>query len=336
MLKRALTLVGVAAAASGVFAASAAAASGPPAPTATNGHTVQLVASGLHVPTSFAFGDGTVFEGDNGPESGGPGGGVYVLKHGTATLVPNSPVLAFGLAWHKNALYVSSLNKLYVYSGWNGTKFAKRKTIVTEPKGFPGFNGLAFGPDGRIYVGVDVGQSNDHGPATKKTPYLYDILSFDANGKHPEVYATGIRQPWQIAFAAGDKKPFVTDLGQDLPATLKNPRDFLLHVAKGDAYGFPGCNWTKSKVCKGFAKPFQFFAPHSDIGGIGIIGKTIYLSEFGFANVPAAIVSLPVKGGKVKTVVNTNGVPVIGLGVFHHWLYFGEVGASGTVYRVQV
>ena len=37
--------------------------------------------------------------------------------------------------------------------------------------------------DGRLYVGVDVGltDGNDHGPAST-SPYLYDILTFRANG----------------------------------------------------------------------------------------------------------------------------------------------------------
>ncbi len=141
-----------------------------------------------------------------------PPAGVYVLKTGKATHDPGSPAFVAGLAWHKDTLYVAGSNvgakwhdhvQAAAWSGWNGTKFTSQKVIYTAPKGFPGFNGLAFGPDGRLYVGVDVGagQTNDHGPATKKTPYLYDILSFNTNGKGFEVYATGMRQPWQIAFA---------------------------------------------------------------------------------------------------------------------------------------
>src|SRR5690242_7747722 len=80
---------------------SAAAAAGPPPPTSTNGHAVQLVASGVNTPTSFAFGGGNVFEGDGGSESGSgpPNGGVYLLKGGTATKLSHSPNFVGGLAW---------------------------------------------------------------------------------------------------------------------------------------------------------------------------------------------------------------------------------------------
>ncbi|MGH2887590.1 MAG: hypothetical protein ACRDPA_33645, partial [Solirubrobacteraceae bacterium] len=214
----------------------------PPPPKATNGHQVQLVASGLHTPTSFAFGAGQVFEGDGGAETANPpNGGVFVLKNGTGTLIPGSPVFVGGLAWHKGALYVSggvltakgAKWQIQKWTGWNGTTFTSQKAIYTAPKGFQGFNGIAFGADGRLYVGVDTGllNHNDHGAATL-SPYLYDILSMNTNGKGLKVFASGIRQPWQMAFPKGSSSPFVSNLGQDSGA--KNPPDFILRVHKGD------------------------------------------------------------------------------------------------------
>ena len=46
------------------------------------------------------------------------------------------------------------------------------------------------------------------------------------NGKDLKVFASGMRQPWQIAFAPGSTSPLVSDLGQDKGA--KNPPDFVL------------------------------------------------------------------------------------------------------------
>src|ERR1700689_3567742 len=52
----------------------------PPPPKAVGGGTITQVASGLKTPTSFAFGDGQIFEGDGGNSSGKapPNGGVFV------------------------------------------------------------------------------------------------------------------------------------------------------------------------------------------------------------------------------------------------------------------
>ncbi len=345
MLRRTAAFLAASVVSSGVVASVATAAGGPPPPTATNGHTVQQVAAGLKTPTSFAFGDGLVFEGDGGnSKSGPPNGGVFVLKGGAAAEIPGSPEFVGGLAWHKGALYVSGGTltgptsatwQLQAWSGWTGTTFTKRKVIYTAPKKFQGFNGLAFGGDGRLYVGVDTGlaNSNDHGPASL-SPYLYDILSVNPNGGGLKVFATGIRQPWQFVFPKGSSSPFVSDLGQD--AAAKNPPDFVLRVHQGDNYGFPQCNWTAGSKCNGFAKPFKLFAPHTDIMGMVIIGKRIYMTSFlgPHAKGPGGeVFSMPITGGALKPVVTGFVAPVVGLGEHAGTLYIGEL--TGQVFSVK-
>jgi glucose/arabinose dehydrogenase len=344
MRRRIAALVVATIVSTGAIATSAATAAAPPPPQATNGASVQLVASGLKTPTSFAFGGGSVFEGDGGnTENGPPNGGVFVLKGGSATAIPGSPQFVAGLAWHKGTLYVSGGTvtgrnsakwQLLAWSGWNGAKFTKRTAIYTAPKTFAGFNGIAFGADGRLYVGVDVGltNNNDHGPA--KTPYVYDILSIKPNGRDLKVFATGIRQPWQLAFPKGSSSPFVSDLGQDSGA--KNPPDFVLRVRRGDNYGFPKCNWTKVSTCKGYTKPFQRFAPHTDIMGQAIIGNRLYMTSFmgRTGKGPGGeVLSMSLKGGAVKPVVTGFVAPTVGLGANGGWLYIGEL--TGQVFRVK-
>ena len=332
------------------FAASAdaaqAASSGPPPPQSTNGQAVELVASGLKTPTSFAFGGGSVFEGDGGNSEGNapPNGGVYVLQSGAATEIAGSPQFVGGLAWHDNSLYVSGgvvgsagvSWQIDKWSGWNGKAFSSQTAVYTAPKGLDGLNGLGFGADGRLFVGVDVGltDNNDHGPASK-SPYLYDILSMTAEGKGVTVFAKGIRQPWQFAFPAGSSSPFVTDLGQDKGA--KNPPDFILRVSKGQQYGFPKCNHTSARACTKDATPFERFKPHTDPMGIAIEGDHLYLTSFAG---PAGkgpggeVFSLPLHGGKLKPLVTGFVAPTVGLGVAEGYLYVGEL--TGEVFRVKI
>jgi glucose/arabinose dehydrogenase len=345
---KAVLVAALAAASIGAVATTAIAASGPAAPKSTNGNPVQRVASGLMVPTSFAFGDGAVFEGDGGNSSKLPNGGLYVLKDGKAKKVVSALAFVGGLQFHAGVLYVSGASigatgpqfQILAFKGWNGITFTSQKPIYTAPKGFQAFNGLAFGANGRLYVGVDTGllNGNDHGPAST-SPYLYDILSMNSDGSGLKVFASGIRQPWQMAFPAGSSSPFVSDFGQDSAA--KNPPDFLLRVTSGQNYGFPKCNWTKTSNCKGFAKPLKQFVPHTDVGGVVIIGKTLYLSMFGFAAPlrPAAIASLPISGkGSPKLLVDDvpKGYDIIGLGENAGYLYLGVTNQkSGLVYRVK-
>jgi hypothetical protein len=330
--------LGCAAAAMGLLtgAATAAAPTGPPPPpVSTNGQTVQTVVNGgVGTPTSFAFAKGNVFEGDGGVE--GPGqtpspGGVFLLKGGQATRLPGSPPFVGGLTWHKGTLYVSAGKQLLAWSGWDGTKFAKQKVLFTAPKKFTGFNGLGFGANGRLYAGVSLSSTGDHGPPT--TPYGYDILSFNANGKDLKIVAQGIRQPWQMVFPKGSSDPFVSDLSQDKGA--KNAPDFVLRVRTGDDFGFPKCNWTKPKPCKGFVKPFKMFPSHTDVFGVGIIGKRLYLSEGGFAAParPALVVSMPLTGGRPKVLLKGFPGPIVGLGTHAGWVYVGEL--TGQIFRVK-
>ncbi len=337
-----LAVASIATTAAGVAATSAAASPKP-----YNGAKVSLFASGLKNPTSFAFGDGAVFAGDSGSEGKVPNGGLYVLKDGTATEIPNSPVFVAGAEFHNGVLYMSAAVlghagpefQILAWSGWNGTTFMTRKVLYTAPKKFQGFDGIAFGPDGRLYVGVNAGllNSNDHGPASR-SPYLYDILSMSAAGKAVKVFATGIRQPWQMAFAPGSSTPFVSDLGQDGPKSVKNPPDFLLKVSQGQNYGFPGCNHTTGSPCASDAKPFAMFAPHSDIMGVAVGGGTLYLGSFvgmgGHGG--GAVYAMPLGGGQPKPVVTGFKGATDALAAHNGFLYVGgSTNKGGFVYRVK-
>lgn len=343
---RAAKLAAVGAAATALVGASVATAGGPPPPTSHNGNKPHLVASGLGTPTAFAFGGGAVFESDAGtqaadtPLSNSPitrskrtatvPGGVYLLSHGTAKRLSGSPPVSFGIVWHRGTLYVSALNKLLAWSGWNGKKFTKQRVLYTAPKNFPGFNGLGFGANGRLYVGVDVGETNDHEPPT--APFQYDFLSFSTSGGKPQVVARGIRQPWQMAFPAGSNSPYVSDLGQDSGA--KNPPDFVLRIKAGQNYGFPKCNWTAAWKCNAFARPFRFFSPHTDVMGEAIAGKRLYMTDFGGGSVPPQVNSMPLSGGKVKPLLTGFVAPVVGLGIHGGQLYVGDL--TGQVWRVKL
>jgi glucose/arabinose dehydrogenase len=348
MSRRAIVGAGIAMLMScALLVSSAGASAATPKLKSTNGHKVQLVASGLKTPTSFAFGDGVVFEGDGGNSKGSapPNGGVYALKGGKAVEIPSALKFVAGLAWHANKLYISGAAltskgpsfRLVSWSGWNGKTFTVRRTLYTAPKGFDGFNGIAFGANGRLYVGVDVGltDGNDHGPKST-SPFLYDILSFRANGTDRRVFATGMRQPWQLAFRNGSDSPYVTDLGQDTGA--KNPPDFILHVRAGQNYGFPKCNQTSAEPCRGYAKPFRILQPHTDLMGIALCGRAMYLTSFAgpMGKGPGGEVFSLTLGGQhaLKPLITGFVAPVVGLGMHDGYIYVGEL--TGQVFRLKV
>ncbi len=311
----------------GGIAAACGAASSLAAPRAAAHRPVQLVARGLQTTTAFAFGDGKVFVAEE-PTSGEGVSGVFVLGHGGGTRVYTGA--PFGLAWHRGALYVADGPDLVRLSGWNGARFATATTIYSGSARFTGFNGIGFGADGRLYAGVYLG-SNDHSPTG--TPYAFDVLSLNMHGGDLRIVARGLREPWQMAFPAGSSSPYVSVFGQDRPEGIEVP-DFLARVRTGQNYGFPACNWVSPARCRHYAKPARLFPPHSDVGGLAIVGHRLFASEFGYAapQHPPRVVEIPLgRAGAVRTVATGFPHPIIGLGASHGYLYVGDL--VGNVYR---
>jgi hypothetical protein len=150
-----------------------------------------------------------------------------------------------------------------------------------------------------------------------------------------QVFANGMRQPWQMAFTAGSNSPYVTDLGQDQGANY--PRDAILHVQEGQDYGFPSCNeFGDASKCAGFAQPWRTFKPHTDLMGIALNGGHMYLSSFlGLgASGPGGEVFQLTLGDRLKPLMKGFVAPTVGLGVHNSYVYVGEL--TGQVFRVKV
>ena len=325
-------LAALAAVASLVIVAAPAGAAGPPLPVAANGNTVEVVGTGVPTPTAFAFTGTTVFAG-SGPneETGGPGG-LFTVAGGKATQVPNTPPIVFGLAWKGNKLYVSTGPSIVALSGWDGTKFASTKTVyASKEKGFPGFNGLAFGPEGRLYAGLALDEKYDH----SKDPFepSQALVSMTATGKGFKVVTEGLRQPFQLVFPQGSKYPWVTVLSQD-KGKGKVPNDEVIEAKPGQNYGFPTCTWpaASAKVCKGFDEPAILLPPHASPMGIGAIGNTFYVSLFGGAQGKGPEVVTMSKKGQPFPFLTGFAAPTIALGVNNGSVYVGDL--TGTIYKV--
>ena len=300
-------------------------------PVAANGAPVEVVTNYVETPTSFAWGDGTMFAG-KGPSlpNFGPGG-LVSIANGVATPVPNGPADVYGLAWQGEELYVSTGPTIIALGGWTGSSFATDKTIYSGAGAFNGFSGIAFGPDGRLYAGLLAKEpAYDH--AKDPYPLSQAVVSMNPDGTDLRFVARGIRQPFQLHFPAGSRYPFVTDLGQDIGAI---PPDEILVAKSGQNYGFPTCTWrpVQAKLCQSFHKPRILLPKHASPMGITSIGKTLYVALYmGIGKSGPEVVKIPAAGGKAKPFVTGFTSPIIGLSVRDGYLYIGE--QSGTIYRV--
>jgi glucose/arabinose dehydrogenase len=301
----------------------------PPPPKASKGKKVAVVARGVPTPTAFAFAGSQVFVAGFGDEQHPKvTGGVYAIKGGKPVKLAGSPPHVFGLAYEGDTLYVSAGKKILAWSGWNGTKFAKSRVVVTGPKGFTSFNGVAVGPDGKIYTGVSLGdkKSDDYKHGT--TPYANDVLTVDPNTGAITVLAKGMRQPWQFAFVPGHSGPLVTDLGQE-NLGKKRPPDRIVEIKAGADYGFPSCP-AKAASCAKYTKPFAQFPAHSSPMGIGALNGRIYVALFGGTGKGPEVVSMGSAGGKFAPFLTGFVAPVVALGVNAGQVYAGDL--TGSIY----
>jgi glucose/arabinose dehydrogenase len=295
------------------------------APLQAAGHrTVTVVARGVPTPTEFAVFAGRLFVGGYGKQYHSfVTGGVYVLGGGKAIRVPGSPKHVFGLAAGKNALYVSTSQRLLAWSGWDGTRFRRRR-VVRTPVGFGGFRGPAVGPDGLIYVGATPAPTP--GPSNPGASFV----SVNPATGATRVIANGIRQPWMPLFLPGHALPLVSALNQD-DLGPNRPLDYLLAIKRGANYGFPQCPANPSS-CVNYSQPLVKLRAHSSPMGLGYLNGKIYVALYGGLGKGPVVVSMPPGGGTPTPFLSGFPAGVIALGTAGGKLYAGD--QSGVIYRV--
>ena len=228
------------------------------------GFSVTTFASGLNRPTSIAY---------------GPDGALYIAQQDGLILRAadiNDDGVAegvtrfaqgfdqpLGIAFRGSALYVSSRTIISVVEDQNRDGVADtRSDIIT---GLPALgnhqnNGVAFSPDDRLYIGH--GSTTNLGP--EPSPMNAAILRANPDGSELTVFASGLRNPYDLAFnSAGDL--FATDNGADDP--LASPPDELNHVIEGGHYGFPKYHGDAPET-SGTISPLVKLPPHSAATGI--------------------------------------------------------------------
>ncbi len=200
-----------------------------------DGFTATLVAEGLDVPTSLAV---------------GPAGGIFVSELAGPVLRLEDPnqdgvfekrveyavgrYFVNGIAFSpEGQLYVSSQGRVSIFTDTDGDTLADTiEDIITDlPHGGHQNNGLAFGPDGKLYI-TNGSTCNDCDEDDERAAA---ILQANPDGSDLRVYATGLRNPYDLVFDP-DGRLWATDNGPDPPC---NTIDELNLIEDGSDYGWP-------------------------------------------------------------------------------------------------
>lgn len=196
-----------------------------------DGHPTSIAFSPVDGQLYIAVQEGTIFKMDSG-------GGVSTYAGGYT--VPTGIAFRPGT----NDLYVSSRVRDENVGGESQVSVVNRGQLIGGlPCCYAFFhaaNGIAFGPDGFGYVGV--GARADHGeiiggPNAGQQDELHpleaSILRFNPDTGEVTVYATGFRNPYDIAWD-GFGQLWATDNSPDF-----NPPERLHRVVPGANHGYP-------------------------------------------------------------------------------------------------
>jgi glucose/arabinose dehydrogenase len=246
-------------------------------------------------PASLAFGpDGRLYVAS-------AYGQVYVLEAGTepGRAGPRGSYAAdlpwpLGLAWVEDTLYVSYRGAVAALRDSNHNGVVDQRVDVVS--GLPSFglhqnDGLVLGADGYLYLGQ--GSTCDH--CREADARNGTILRFRPDGTELRVYATGMRNPYDLAFnSAGEL--FATDNGRD-DLGLDLPPEELNLIRPGADYGWPDC-WTGNVegLCATREQAVATFSAHTSANGLAFYTATQFPPDYfdnAFVAVLGSIYLLP-------------------------------------------
>jgi glucose/arabinose dehydrogenase len=187
------------------------------------------------------------------------------------------------------------VERVTVSSNANVANAASRTEILEVPQTSAGNHkgGLnVFGPDGYLYIGT--GESGVPANAQLKTTLLGKMLRIDVDhidpgkayavpstnpfvgqaGALPEIWATGLRNPWRYSFDATTNQLYLADVGQDtyeevnVVGTSFSGLNYGWSIMEGGhCYGAASCTQT------GLSVPVLEYT-HAD--GCAIVGGYVY------------------------------------------------------------
>jgi putative heme-binding domain-containing protein len=159
-----------------------------------------------------------------------------------------------GLLFAHDSLYVSAnaSKAIYRLRDLDGDDHYETVDKLIDLPGSEGHgrNSLAFGPDGRIYAICGDAVQVPKNIADRTSPLAEHrhvektnegfLLAFDAAGKEFEIIATGLRNPYGVAFdERGEPFTYDADAEKDMGQAWYRPTR-VLHLASGADFGWRG------------------------------------------------------------------------------------------------
>jgi glucose/arabinose dehydrogenase len=266
--------------------------------------------------------------------------GVYLVRSAGATPIKVISGLQgpLGLVWRAGTLYVDSIGRVDAYSGLHGSRFATRRTVLTEPAGHGWNQDLLSAPNGRLIMSI--ASACDHCTTTSR--YSASIISFDPSGANVKTYVSRIRAVFGLAFYPGTST-LIASMNQRDDLGSKTPGDALAVVRAGQDWRFPGCYDQGGAACAGVPAVLATLDKHAAAGGVAIatgqlgsaLGTAALVSEWEFGKVLGVpLTAQGTRAGRPTTVLTGFKSPLPLLLTPGKALFVGDW-TTGRIYRIS-
>jgi putative membrane-bound dehydrogenase-like protein len=262
--------------------------------------------------------------------------------------------LPLGITVHipSGDVYVSHQSAITVLRDSDGDGKADTSRVFAEnlPTDRHQNDNLKFGPDGWLYMGL--GSTCD--ACTEFDPRSASILRFNIDSGASEIFASGLRNPYDIAFHPDTGELFATDNGRD-DLGLDIPQEELNHIIQGGEYGYPNC-WDAQDQpgCENAIPAVAFFESHSSANGLDIYAGDRFPADYrgnAFVSIFGSWLKPNVQTGIQRVILEREGSTYVGktewfvrfpAGVMPLPLLFGPDGAlyvgdyiNSAIYRIS-
>jgi glucose/arabinose dehydrogenase len=268
----------------------------------TNAVAATVVARGIPSPTNIAFdGRGRMWITSGAGAPSATDGVWLVPRKGAPRHVASGLNTALGLVWFRRVLYVGHITspsngRVTALSGFTGRRFRTRRVALDElTVGRHTVDSLVVGEAGRLYVGVGSAHDNQGLPGR--------IISFDPRVSRPRVEASGLRNPYGLAWWG--QRLLVTDNGRDDLGPTQPPDELNSFDPSGSIarFGFPGCYGQGGFACRASLPALVRFPAHASSDGLAVRGDIAYIAENG-SSFPANPTGNDVRCVNLKTLTH--------------------------------
>jgi glucose/arabinose dehydrogenase len=214
-------------------------------------------------------------------------GNIYLLQDGdedrradSRTTFAGGYYFPLGVAVHAptGEVYVSYQGAITVLADTDADGRSDQERIFVDNLPFDKHqnDNLEFGPDGWLYMGL--GSSCD--ACDDPDPRSASILAFNVETGESLIYASGMRNPFDLAFHPETGELFATDNGRD-DLGMDIPFEELNHVVQGGDYGYPEC-WNEQDPpgCEDTIPAVAFFEAHSSADGLDFYRGETFPAEY--------------------------------------------------------